>query len=419
MSKKFLLALMAVLCAVSPSLAQTQSDDVVRITTNLVQIDVVVTKNRKQVKDLKAEDFEIFEDGRPQVITSFAYVSNVTNYAGAVAGPGATTSTKDPNAPVEPNTPPSIPADIPRRRIALVVDDFGLSAQSMADVQRQLRKLIDKQMHPNDLIAIIRTSRARRELPRFTNDRDLINQAVEDLTWNQCSRVGAKTMPRAGSNVTVGCGTASFEESISSMRVILSALGRVPGRKSMIIFSDDMPLREQEKLVRSDTVLNPDSKSDEAKSYNSRLRRLAELAIRSSVVIYGVDAGGLQVTSMTAADATLRPKVAGSEGNALFVKQLRDHSQLIQMRQDGANMIAKETGGFLVHDQNEFQLDKILDDQDGYYLIGYRPSTETFDKKFHKFKARVKKGGFEVRTRSGFFGMTEEDAKRMKPTAKQ
>lgn len=104
MSKKFLLALLAVLCAISPSLAQTQSDDVVRITTNLVQIDVVVTKKGKPIKDLKADDFEIFEDGRPQEITSFVYVSNVANNGGTLAGP-ATTTSKDPNAPADPNSP--------------------------------------------------------------------------------------------------------------------------------------------------------------------------------------------------------------------------------------------------------------------------------------------------------------------------
>ena len=107
---------------------------------------------------------------------------------------------------------------------------------------------------------------------------------------------------------------------------------------------------------------------------------------------------------MTAADANARNRVSGSEGNSLFGKQLRDRANLIQTRRDGANRIAKETGGFLVHDQNDFQLDKIIEEQDGYYLIGYRPSTETFNKKFHKLKARVKQGGFEVRTRSGFFG---------------
>lgn len=417
MPKKFLFALMALLCAVSTSFAQTQSDDVVRITTNLVQIDVVVTKNGKPIKDLKAEDFEIFEDGRPQVITSFTYVSNLTNNAGTSAGPGTTGSK---GTPADPNAPAPIPAEIPRRRIAFVVDDFGLSAQSMIEVRRQLRKFIDKQLNPNDEIAIIRTSRARRERPRFTNDTSLINQAWEQVQWNQCSRVGVKTMPRVGANATVGCGTASFEESISSLRAIVSALGQVPGRKSMIVFSDDMPLREEEKIVRGGSVLQvDDAKGDEAQNFSARLRRVAELAIRSSVVIYGVDAGGLQVTSMTAADATVRPRVSGSEGNGLFVKQLRDHSKLIESRRDGAHMIAKETGGFLVHDQNEFQLDKILDELGGYYLIGYRPSTETFDKKFHKLKARVKKGGLEVRTRSGFFGMTEEEAKVLKGTSKQ
>src|ERR1044071_1782222 len=52
-------------------------DDVVRINTNLVQVDVVVTKDGKMVTDLTADDFEIFEDGRRQTITNFTYISNV------------------------------------------------------------------------------------------------------------------------------------------------------------------------------------------------------------------------------------------------------------------------------------------------------------------------------------------------------
>ncbi len=66
--------------AASPTPQKPSSDedqDVVRITTNLVQVDVVVTKDGKQVTDLKPEDFEIFEDGKPQRITNFSYISNV------------------------------------------------------------------------------------------------------------------------------------------------------------------------------------------------------------------------------------------------------------------------------------------------------------------------------------------------------
>ncbi len=414
-------AILFLLCMVLPCIAQTKSDDdVVRITTNLVQIDVVVTKKGQPIKDLKAEDFEIFEDGKLQTITSFTYVSNVSNNADA-SSTAAATSGKDPNSPSDPSSAPPIASETGRRRIAFVVDDYGLSAQSIAAIRRQLRKFIDEQLKPNDLMAIIRTSRVRREQPQLTNDKSRINQAWEQLKWNPCSRVGVKTMQRVGDETPVGCGmgVGSFDESISSIRAVVNALGQVPGRKSMIIFSNDTPLREDEKLAYgSSSVITAgpgDSTSDDSRNYNARLKRLSEMAIRSSIVIYGIEAAGLQATHLTAADAT-PPRISGSEGNRSFTKQLGDRSKQIQVRREGANMLAKATGGFLVHDQNDFQFDKILEDQNGYYVIGYRPSTETFNKQFHKIRARVKTSGYEVRTRSGFFGMSEEEAKRLKKT---
>src|SRR6266436_330450 len=84
----------------SPTPQKPSSDedqDVVRITTNLVQVDVVVTKDGKQVTDLKPEDFEIFEDGKPQTITNFSYRSNVPGNAPLAAPPVA--KSKDKTAP--------------------------------------------------------------------------------------------------------------------------------------------------------------------------------------------------------------------------------------------------------------------------------------------------------------------------------
>src|ERR1700741_2015804 len=52
-----------------------QDPDVVRISTNLVQVAVVVTKDGKQITDLTPADFQILKDGRAQQITSFGYVS--------------------------------------------------------------------------------------------------------------------------------------------------------------------------------------------------------------------------------------------------------------------------------------------------------------------------------------------------------
>jgi hypothetical protein len=61
-----------------PQTVEHDDTDVVRITTNLVQIDAVVTdKKGRQVTDLKPEEFEILADGKPQKITNFSYVQNV------------------------------------------------------------------------------------------------------------------------------------------------------------------------------------------------------------------------------------------------------------------------------------------------------------------------------------------------------
>jgi hypothetical protein len=85
----------------------------------------------------------------------------------------------------------------------------------------------------------------------------------------------------------------------------------------MVIFSNDTPLREDEKLnYGSSSVITAgpgDSTSDDSRNYNARLKRLSEMAIRSSVVIYGIDAAGLQATQLTAADMT-PPRYSGSDG---------------------------------------------------------------------------------------------------------
>jgi hypothetical protein len=69
----------------------------------------------------------------------------------------------------------------------------------------------------------------------------------------------------------------------------------------------------------------------------------------------------------------------------------------------------------MVRNKNDFGLERIFEDQSGYYLIGYRPSSETFNRRFHTIQARLKRGGLTVRTRAGFYGVTEEQARAGQP----
>lgn len=401
--------------------AKVDQDDVVKITTNLVQVDAVVTKDGKPVRDLKADDFEIFEDGRKQQISSFAYISNVPGSTSALPA-----NDKDKNSPPVVSHP--LQPNAPRRVIALVVDDLGLSAESMGSVRKQLSKFIDNQLAPDDLVAIIRTGGTMGALQQFTNDRRLIHAALSQVKWNMCSRVGIHVLPPisplSGPSTqaqTAGlCGATSSWSvvyTLRALRFIVEAMGEIPGRKSMVVFSDSLPREEQDftlGLRDVDDSATPSPISPDNTNFGYLLQRIAEKAIRSSVVIYAVDSGGLQYTGLTAADNPRATSVR--QLNQTLNNTLTSRSLLLQTRREGAELIAKETGGFLVRNSNDFQLDRIMEDQSGYYLIGYRPTDETFNRKFHHIKARVKKSGMTLRTRYGFFGVSEDEVARSKRT---
>jgi len=399
MNAKPCLSLLLSLCVFSPVLPQKPADDdVVRITTNLVQIDAIVTKDGKHVPNLKAEDFEIFEDGRKQTITSFAYISNVPP-----AKPTNDATERDKSVPA----PPLKPGD-PRRTLAIVVDDLGLSAESMSDVRRQLRKFVNEQIQPHDLVAIIRTGSQIGALQQFTNDKRLLMRAVDQLRWNACSRAGVNVLPPSQQIIELGttehvCGGFSFFMTMRALRTTIDGMAEIPGRKSMMILSDSLPTEDQESAFFN---TDPSSPFNDRTNRVIALQRVAEKAIRASVVIYSVDTQGLQTTGITAADRfTGNARTVGAQMNATVAARGR----LLFERRTGGELMARQTGGFQIKNSNDYKLERILEEQSGYYLLGYRPTQETFNKKFHRITAKVKRSGMTLRTRYGFFGYSEED----------
>ncbi|HKR14548.1 MAG TPA: VWA domain-containing protein [Pyrinomonadaceae bacterium] len=393
MNTKALFALLILLCIPAQGMAQsTDQDDVVRINTNLVQIDAVVTKGGKLVADLKVEDFEIFEDGKRQTITSFAYISNTPR----------TSEARDKSVPFAP-----LKRDDPRRTLAIVIDDLGMSATSVSDARRQLRKFVAEKLQPHDLVAIIRTSGQIGALQQFTNDKRVLNRAVEQLRWNICSRVGIDVLPPTQgtsplSNYDGTCGGSSFFSTMGAMKAVLDALAELPGRKAMMVLSDSLPIEYQD----SPLFTYASGPVSDSAVRRMALQRIAEKAIRSSVVIYSIDTQGLQPLGPTAADSfSGNLRMTGPTMNDM----LATRSRLLFDRRAGGEMIARQTGGFQIRNSNDYKFQSILDEQSGYYLIGYRPTEETFNRKFHRITAKVKRSGMSLRTRYGFYGYSEED----------
>lgn len=436
---------LACLLILSLAVHAQEPQDVVRISTNLVQVDAVVTKDGKQVRDLKAEDFEIREDGRVQQITNFAFIS--VNSSRTKPSPGA---------PAPSTTTPPLPYEI-KRIIAIVVDDLGMSFESMANLRQYLRKFVSETLRPDDLVAIVRTGGEVGALQQFTTDQHALASAIAELKWNPCSRVGAHVLTAErslvtqmrseaemrgrmpadrspGSNQVQRQTTAnesnpcsignSVNYSLSAIRFILRGMQDLPGRKSLMIISDNLPMERQENAPADFGLRRPVTDYaniidpwTQATVYNDGLHGIAEQAIRSSVVIYGVSSQRLQATGVQPADELGFPPltmVRGSGGadatqpnNNPLSRLMNSRSAELQKNFDGAELLAKETGGFVIRNQNDFGIDRVLEDQNGYYLIGYRPATETFKRQLHKIQVRVKGGGFAVRTRAGFYGVTE------------
>ncbi|HEX5734519.1 MAG TPA: hypothetical protein VF131_16910 [Blastocatellia bacterium] len=87
--------------------------------------------------------------------------------------------------------------------------------------------------------------------------------------------------------------------------------------------------------------------------------------------------------------------------------------------QGGLNYLAQQTGGLFIRNSNDISrgISRVLDDQRGYYLIGYVPEESTFKsvqgrREFHKILVKVKRPGLHVRSRAGFFGVADDERQR-------
>lgn len=394
-----------------------KEDDVVRISVTLVQIDAVVTDQRgKQITDLKPEDFELFEDNGRQQVTNFSYVTAQPASGEATAPPPTRTN---PNAPPGPPLPPArLRPDQVRRTIALVVDDIGMSFESIAAVRDSLKKFVDEQMQPGDLVAIIRTGSGMGALQQFTADKRQLNAAIERVRFNLMfgGSMGAfKPMTSAPFAGAGGLGAAEMRSFMSSSAVtreemftsgtlgtiglIVRGLKDLPGRKSVVLLSDGFGLFRSGDSRTNFRVLEA-------------VRRLVDSANRASVIVYTIDPRGLQITGLTAADSTAFNTVAD------MAQTVSDRGTHLFESQGGLNYLANQTGGFFVRNMNNISegVGRVLDDQKGYYLLGYIPEQSTFKavqgkRTFHNISVKVKRAGLRVRSRTGFYGISDEESR--------
>jgi VWFA-related protein len=414
-------------------------DGVIRVAVDVVLVDAIVTtKDGRHVKDLQAGDFEIYEDGQLRKITNLSYIlaqkDSIDDRNRTREKREVETARDAPRPPVMFSRPR--PEQV-RRSIAVVVDDIGMSFENLASVRSALEELVDTQLQPFDLVAIAMTGARMGALQQFTMDSRQLRAAIERLRWNPRKRASPLDSTLFDRGFSEGMrGEAAHERNLvvaalNTLRFIVEGMKELPGRKSVILISEGFRLwyGELEGVGGSSYVAT------------EAVARLTRAAHQAGVVVYAIDPRGLEPLGLTGRDDVgemiERVQTLQQEGREardrgeetdpslqliqdlpmeMIVDQtIRSRSSGYQDTKQGLSYLPEATGGLFLHMGNDINqhLQAVLEDQRGYYLIGYAPELESIGsdgrRRFPKISVKVKNPDLQVRFRSSFIGILEDE----------
>ncbi|MFI4943891.1 MAG: VWA domain-containing protein [Burkholderiales bacterium] len=427
------LGLALLLAAVVPAPGQTPPEGPQRppsaptlpaVRTELVQLDVTVSdKSGRNAVGLTARDFVLLEDGRPQALSHFAVGGRAGVEETAAAAPSAV-------APAAPAVPP--PPVAPRgRHVVLLVDDLHTAQVDLPQAQIAMRKFVTEQVSVDDRVAVVTTSGSGGVFQDFTGDSAALVRAIARvrsrydpvevngrpyLTEHQAElidRGDVEALRVATQEILqiddyLGEEMAKQQAYLQARRMVVEITQR-SGRALGVIES---VVRGLEPLAgRKIVVLVSDGfliglGALETTAFD--VRKIADAATRSGVVLYSLDTRGL-VSEPPGGQASFRgPGVLSAPGMRTDLQ-----SRSVEALRQGMNALAVDTGGFLVKNSNDLDqgLGRILRDNETYYLLAYEPSNATRDGSFRKIQVRLRgRPELKVRTRSGYFAPDERQA---------
>lgn len=343
--------------------AQQPTRPTFRGQVDIVSADVFVTDRAgAPVPNLRLDDFELFEDGRAQVITSFAEV----------------------NIPI--NAPPPFSPAILRPDVAtneggdgrlyvIALDEIASDLALRA--RHYLRTFIEGHFESNDMGAVVNLGRARRsDAQDFTSDRGLLLAAIDKLQ---------------------GWPPAPLDQrrQAAALKALVGSLARIPAqRKALIYVGRDM----------GDVYSVIDSNARVRSLEHEDLRAALMDAMRGGVAIYALNACGLSPGGTLGETETREagPLVAGLGGDACEVSL----DQIAAFRK-----LASATGGFALVNSNGFDqaLARVVQENSTYYVLGFTSTNERRDGRYRRLEVRVRRPGLTVRTRDGYISPSRSD----------
>lgn len=370
-------------------------------TTQLVIVNIFVKdRDGMPIQGLKASDFTITEDGKPQQIRVFEYQRLEDQPEPAVPA----LATRPAPAPARSALKPPVAVSIAagrsgeikykdRRLLALFFDLSGMPVADQIRAQKAARQFIRTQLTASDMVAVMSFATELTVLQDFTSDRDQLLRAVDSLRPGDIGTANGSTGDDSEGD-TGAAYTADDSEfnifntdrKLAALESAAKMLGQLSEKKALVYFASGM------------TRTGIDNQA--------QLRATVNAAIRGNVAFYPVDSRGL-VASAPIGDATQ----ASPGGQAMYSgNSQRSARDNFQSQQETLYALASDTGGKALLDTNDLAqgITQAQKDIASYYILGYYSTNPAPDGRFRRIKVEVNKNlHAKLDYRSGYFASKE------------
>ncbi|HEX5734522.1 MAG TPA: VWA domain-containing protein [Blastocatellia bacterium] len=414
------------LCAVKAQSQESKEtpkgqDEAVTLKAHLVTIDIMVKdKKGRNITNLEAEDFTVYENGVRQRVEFFE--PPLARGKQAVKPESGTQAT------------PITSGGLPMNIISLVVDGTTTGLADMAHVRKGLIKYIQEQISDTDTVAIFAVSSGLQLLQPFTHDKSKLISAVEkayatttssknlersDIAenigrlQNELSGVAGNPDPQAQlkalmtrlalERFTLLRGQLSLQTArpvLAALAAICDAQRAIPGKKTLVLFSQG--------VVTSATL-------------DWQVQGTIDIANRANVAIYIIDSAGL--TASAPQSGALVPAspfggIAASGSAEDRIRTVGGENVFDNARHEGINRehdtlyrISVDTGGEFIKGSNDLAkgLSRIDQEIRSRYTLAYYSSDQNFDGGFRKVKVEVRRPDARVTSRPGYHATASDE----------
>jgi VWFA-related protein len=387
----------------------TQQKPTFRVQVDLVTNDIVVRDEKGNfIPDLKKEEFEVYEDGVKQELTSMTVVTG-----------GRVTNVLAPPPPPPPEgiiLPPSRPkTDVSGRIFLFFVDDLHLQFHNTGRVRDLFKRISKELVHDGDMFGIVSSGPSSIAVD-MTYDKARLDEAIKKIAGSELKPTDIIN----GASGAEGPSEVRYRAHVafSTVNDLLNNLESVHNRRKALVYVSDgydfnpfqdarLGLMEpnspfaQNEFARSQNQmrqtddgsgnssngvdpLTQQQKQSEQFADADLARELGELtrqANRANVTMYTIDPRGL--VGMGDIDEQVDP---------------RQWSEFVRKSQDSLRVIAEETGGIAVVNQNDFSkaLKRIDAETSDYYVLGYYSSNPDGSRRRRQVDVKVTRKGATV-----------------------